>query len=102
MLVISRRRSDPSGIAWSKVTVMELPDGTASPVTSMRVRPSRAVMRVVEPSNVAPSGRVSVTEVTSSPGSTVPSQVRRVSMPPMTPSPPSSLGRAVAFSVVSA
>ena len=102
MLVISRRSSDPSGMAWPKLTVRELPAGTASPVTSMRLRPSRAVMRVVEPSKVEPSGRVSVTEVTSSPGSTVPSQVRRVSIPPMTPSPPSSLGRAVAFSVVSA
>ena len=102
MFVISRRRSEPAGMAWSKLTVMELPAGTASPVTSMRLSPSSAVMRVVEWSNVAPSGSVSVTEVTSSPSSTVPSQVRRVSMPPITPSPPSSLGRAVAFSVVSA
>ena len=57
-------------------------------------------MRVDDPSKLASSGRLRVTEVTFSPSSTVPSQVRRVSMPPMTPLPPSSLGFAVALSVV--
>ena len=68
----------------------------------MRERPSSTVTLVVEPSKVPPSGSSSVTEVTSSPSSTVPSQVRRVSRPPMTPDPPSSLGRAVALLVVRA
>lgn len=102
MSVTSRRRSDPSGMLAAKLTVMLWPEGAAVPSTFTRLRPSSTVMRVVEPSKVAPSGSCRVTDETPSPDSTVPSQVRRVSIAPMTPEPPSSLGLAVAFSVVMA
>ena len=79
-----------------------VPAGVAVPSTCARESPSSTVILVVDPSKVPPSGSASVTEETSSPSSTVPSQVRRVARPPMTPEPPFSLGRAVALFVVSA
>ena len=102
MSVTSRRRSDPSGMLAAKLTVMLWPEGAAVPSTFTRLRPSSTVMRVVEPSKVAPSGSCRVTDETSSPDSTVPSQVRRVFIAPMTLEPASSLGLAAAFSVVMA
>ena len=102
MLVISRRRSEPDAMGSAKSIVMESPAGVAVESMLRRLRPSRTVTRVVDSSKEASSGRVSVTEVTSSPSSTVPSQVRRVATPPTTPLPPCWLGRAVALFVVRA
>ena len=102
MFVISRRTSEPAGMLSENCTSTELPDEVAVPSMLVRLRPSSTVMRVLAWSKVAPSGRLSVIEETSSSSPTVPSQVRRVSMAPMTPEPPSSLGRAVALLVVMA
>ena len=99
MSVTSSLSSEPAGMGSAKATVIFLPSGWAWPSIFTRFKPSSTVMRVDEPSKVAPSGSSSVTASTLSPSSTVPSQVRRVFMPPMTPEPPSSLGFAVALSV---
>ena len=84
----------------AKLTVTESPLGSALLSTLTRSRPERTVTRVVEPSKLAPSGSDSVTLETPPSTPTVPSQVRRVFWPPMTPSPPLSFGRAVAFSTL--
>ena len=99
MSVISRRTSEPAGMFSENCTLTELPEEVAVPSMLVRVRPSSTVMRVLAWSKVAPSGRLNVIEETSSLSPTVPSQVRRVSIAPMTPVPPSSFGRAVALLV---
>ena len=96
----SRRTSRFSGTGSEKTTVSVLLSGVATPSMLVRLRPSSAVTFVDEPAKVEPCGSVSVTEVISSPSSTVPSHVRRVGRPPMTLEPPFSLGRAVALLVV--
>ena len=99
---ISRRSLYPACAGSERVTMKVFLSTFTSPAMDVRLSPSSTVTLVVEPSNVPVSGSVRYTSLTSSPSSTMPSQVRRVSSPPITPFPPSSFGRAVAFSVVSA
>ena len=85
------------GIGVSNLMVMVLPLAFAVPSMLTRFRPSSTVTFVVEPSKLAPLGSFRVTDETPSFTFVVASQVRRVLMPPMTLSPPSSFGRAVAL-----
>ena len=98
----SKRSRRPSVMGSANVTLSWLPCGCACASTLARESPSRAVILVVVLSNEPPSGSTSVTSLTCSPSSTVPSHVKRVGRPPITFEPPSSLGRAVALLVVSA
>ena len=77
--------SESAGIGEAKSTVRELPEALTVLSWLMRLRPSRTVTLVVESAKEASSGSVSVMLESSSPSATVPSHVRRVAMPPMTP-----------------